>query len=333
MATFPSRPLGSMTIATGLVNFKLDRVAAYRRITLKFVVNLTTATTPPTYNDDPLLAFIKQIQIVRNGADVKFNLSGKSMYYLEQTEKGTAPYYVAPTASGSTTANAIVFLMMDFASNRKNIKDVSAVMPAKPLSQLDLNITFGTNADIASANAPTINLGATTSFVEIQCTEVVGQVIDSTGAKVDILNSNPIDMRTIEQSIVLDAGGHTSYDADTQPINETPAPSTILAEMFIVLDDDTVKTDGILTSIKVQQEVGAPVRIIEGSYDTLHQENKAEYSQETLVTGLIFLDYLDKLAVGLINNGNEGDIKLRLLMAVAEGGGTLLRTVRYVSLT
>lgn len=333
MATFPQRPLGSMTIAlSSTVNFKLDRVAAYRRLTLKFVVNITTGASAPTYTEDALLRFIKQVKITRNGSDVKFVASAKAMFYVEKYEKGTAPYKVDPTTATTTTANAVVFLTIDFASNRKNIKDVSAVMKAKGLSQLDLDITFGAASDIASANAPTINTGATTSFVEIQCTEVIGDVVDSSGATVDVLASNPIDLRFQEQLIALDNSAHSSFDSDTQAINVTPAPATIVTEMFMWEDSSNNKSDTICTALKIQREVGAPVRIIEGSYDTLHQEVKAEYSQEALDTGIIFFDYLDKLAIGLINNGNEGDLKYRILKA-SSTTATLRRITRYVSLT
>lgn len=330
MATFPERPIGSMTIAlNSTVNFKLDRVAAYRYLILRFVVNLTTGATAPTYLEDALLKFIKNVKITRNGSDVKFSVSGRTMYLAEKIEKGTTPQKVDPTSSTTTTANATVQLIVDFASNRDNEKDVSALLIAKTLSQLDLDITFGDATTLASANAPTINLGSSTSFVTIEAKEVIGDIITTDGKQVDVLDSNPIDIYSIERTVPLDNAAHVSFDGDSQKENVTPAPSNILQNLFIVTDNNNAKSDAIITSLKIQREVGSPVRVIEKSYSVAHEETKNRYKQESLDVGVVFWDYLDKLAVGLINNGNEGDVKYRFLKASSTSANLVLLT-RYV---
>lgn len=331
MATFPERPLGKIVFANNSTpNFKLDRVAAYRRLILRIVINITTLAAAPTYREDALLRLIKNVKITRNGHDVKYSLSSRMMYYIEKLTKGTAPHKIDPPTAVSTTADAILVLMVDFASNKTNEKDVSAILKGKGLDQLDLDIQFGDNTDLASANAPTINLGAAVSFVEIEVKEVVGDVVTADGKAVDVLDSAPLDIREIEREVVLDDSAHSSFDSDTQKENVTPAPANILANLLMPVDSSNNKSNTIITSFKIQREVGSPVRIIERTFNSLREENKTEYAQETLETGIVYLDYLDKLAVGLVNNGNEGDVKYRILKIASTSAKLRLASI-YVS--
>ena len=316
MATFPERKLGNITIANSTpVNFKLDRVAAYRWILLRFVLNLTTGATAPTYKEDALLRYFKKIKITRDGSDVKFDCSAKTTYYLAEKEKGTTPFKTDPTSATSTTADAILDLRIDFATNRINDKDVSALLKAKGLAQLDLDITFGDNSDLASANAPTINLGAAVSYVEVYCKEVIGEVVTSDDKVVDVLDSDPIDYYELERLIPLDNAAHVSMPNDTQKENVTPAPANLTANLFIVEDSSQNKSDAILTDIVIQKEVGNVVNIINRGWKSLREEQKTELQQESLATGVVLLDYIDRLGAGLLNDGNEGDIKYRFLKA------------------
>lgn len=312
--SWQERPVGTIPFTSGQIGAKLQipRDNPLRWIALRFRFGLTTTATAPTYTEDDIQNLIKKIRLVMNGNDIKFNVSARLDYYIEKFEKRTAPFKIAPTSSVSTTADAVVTLLIDFATNRLNENDKSALLLADVLSSLDLLIDWGTSADLASANAPTINASECT--VEIR--ELADLPTDKNGNRSVKLQVR--DIREIEDSITLVAN-KTSYDSSAISYNIVPAPSTIMTHGFMILASG-VKSNSDVTSIKVQKEKNGKKAWIERNFNILREEMKVRYAQESLDTGFLYLDYVDRLEGGLPNLGNEGDNRIRMLTSSGVGG-------------
>ena len=306
-----SRPIGSVPfVVNSEQTLEIPRDKPIRRMILRFIINLTNGGTPPTFIEDDILKLIKKIRLVENGSDNKVNLPARTMFFVEQFEKGTRPFKIDPETGAGVTADAIVTLQMDFASDRLNENDLSALLQSRRLSSLDLEIDWGDAADIASANAPTINAGVSECEVEIR--EVSG-TIRRENRDISVFDLDTIDIIEQTEILPIDAN-HDSFDSDTLPKDVKPAPANILTNMFIVLDDG-VRSNARVTDFKTQRESPDTVRILERTFNSLFEATKTEYAQEALPTGVLYVDWVDKLAGGLINAGNEGDIKFRFLTA------------------
>lgn len=308
------RPVGTIPFTSGQLGAKLQipRDNPIRWLTLRFRYGLTTGGVAPTYTEDDILNLCKKIRLVMGGNDIKYNVSCKLAYYIEKFEKKTAPFKIAPTSSTSTTADAVVTLMIDFATQRLNENDKTALLLADTLSSLDLLIDWGAVTDLASANAPTINA----SEVTVEMREYADLPQDQYGNRTVKLSVR--DIREIEDSIALTAS-KTSYDSSSIAYNIVPAPSTIMTHGLLVLASGA-KSNTDVTSIKVQKEKNGKKAILERNFNLLREEMKTRYAQESLDTGFLYLDYVDRLEGGLQNLGNEGDNRLRMLTSASVGG-------------
>lgn len=315
MTNWQERSLSTIPFVSGATNQKLQlpRDNPIRWIALRFRFGLTTGAAAPTYTEDDILNLIKKIRVVANGNDIITNVSGRMAFYIEKFEKKTQPFKIAPTTAVSTTADAVVTVVIDYALNRLNENDKSALLLADTKGSLDLLIDWGSVTDLASANAPTINA----SEVTVEIRELANLPRDAkTNVRTQKLRVN--DLREIEDSIALLAS-KTSFDSSSISYNIIPAPSTIFTHGFMVLAG-TTKTNADVTSIKVQKEKGGKFGILERSFNVLREEMKTRYEQESLDTGFLYLDYIDRLEGGLPNQGNEGDMRLRLLTSASVGG-------------
>ena len=313
------RPIGSVPYITNTTQvLVVPRDKPIRRITMRVVLSLTTTATAPTYTEDDMLNVIKKIRLVMNGNDNKFNVNARLWFYVEQYEKGTQVQRIAPTTTISTTADAVVTLIADFAQDRKNEDDFTALLPARRLSSLNLEIDWGGTTDIATANAPTINVASKIiveireAFGTVEEYNEKGEVVKST----DVNDLDYLDIREGMDTLLIDAN-YSSYDNSSLKKNVIPAPSTILTNAFLVRDATAPagnKSNALVTDLKIQRESPFVLNILQRTWLSIWGEIKAEYSIEaTQPVGFLYIDYVDKFSGGLVNNGNEGDIKYRFL--------------------
>lgn len=335
MVDWTQRPIGEIPfVANSPQKLAIPRDKSIRRIIMRFVINLTTGATAPTYLQDDITRIIKKIEILKSADDIVTSVSGRLWYFIEKFEKKTDPYYVAPTSATSTTADAIVTLMADFAIDRTNESDVRALLHTRPhghqLSGLELKITWGSASDIASANAPTIN-AASKCIVEIREASGSATILNKDNLE-ETVNVNALpsrDIREIEDVIPL-LNNKTSFDASSVPYNISPAPALHMTHGLLV-SDAGVRSDSLVTTLKIQNEVGGTNRMIENSWNALKESTKTEYAQESIPVGFLYLDHIDMFNGGIAHLGTEGDLKYRLLTSngVTEGTDVVNLFVRY----
>lgn len=329
------RPIGQIDYVTNFTKFlEIPRDRTIRRIVMRFILNITTGGVAPTYTEDDILNVIKKIRLVLNGNDNKFNVNARLWFYVEQFEKQTQVQRVAPTSTISTTADAEVVLIADFAQQRTNEDDVSSLLAARRFASIRLEIDWGGTADLATANAPTINV-ASRCLVEIR--EATGEDTILINNQPTVKNLDDMDFTDIREGMdtqPIDAN-YTSFDSSTLKKNVIPAPAQIRTHLLLVRDQTAPagnKSNALVTDIKVQKEVGRARNILQRTFHSLRGEQKVEYSLETLPVGIIYLDWMDKLIGGLINSGNEGDVKFRFLTSGFVAGQNIDIFTRHVEI-
>ena len=154
---FREIPVGTVPFLindTGVL--KIPRVNAIRKIMLRLFIEVVSIATEPVEVEDTILKAIKKIRLVFDGDENKINVDARKLFYVEKIEKGTEP----PTnkdddQSTSTTKTWYVNLNIDFATNRLDETDISALLPARKFSKLDLEIDWGYIDDMFSVTTAT----------------------------------------------------------------------------------------------------------------------------------------------------------------------------------
>ena len=210
---------------------------------------------------------------------------------------------------------------MDFRKDRNDEKDISALLPARRFDELVLQITLGKAADIASANAPTINWSD--SSVDVDIIEVSGS---------GIFNTNFADIREAYKEVTMSAAKVT-FDSDDNQDNVLPTGTQILAQGLLAIDN-SVRSDAIITDVMLKRSSPITDEIFKRNFNRLQQENRVNYKIATMVTGFLWIDYKRKLNRALdrksLIQGLEpkaGDVVLHTL------NGTVTATSKYFLFT
>lgn len=331
MLQWTERPIGTIPYASDGNEHSLNipRDNAIRRLYLRTDVNLTNSGSAPTFKEDDIMNIIKKIRVEEDGSYNRINLNGRMWFYIEYYEKSSKPQYTAPVTTISTTYDALLTLVADFATDRDNEYDISAVLQTSKLSSLILWVTWGLNTDIASANAPTVN--ASTNM-EVEIREVFGtfdwiKPDGSTASGVDINDPTQYTPKRFTEtfsSLTIDAN-HTSFDNDTLNYNVAPTPSNIVTQALMVIDQNALKNNTLVTDLKVQRESPYQLRHIQRKWLSMWDGLKVQHKlEEGLAIGFLLLDWIQiSGGSGLINNTKDGDIKYRFLTANQASGQTI----------
>ncbi len=309
---------------------KIPRVNAIRRIMLRFFVTVVSGTTEPVEIEDTILKIISKIRLVFDGDENKFNINGRSAFFLEKIEKGVEP----PTNKDdnqSTSATKIwyVNLAMDFATNRRDETDISALLPARKFSKLDLEIDWGALAKMFSTAT-----GVTITDADSGCEVEIREVID-TENKVAFakgqLDKGFIDIRESNFAKDIDKQ-YTNFDDDALEIDIKPAPNTILKHLIISESSAEITSDTLgIVDIAVIDTRGAGETILKRDWLMFVREMKSEYQLESLDAGIVLIDWIDKLGGGLANIDTEGALKFKFKTASPSGTPKIKGLTRYIA--
>jgi len=330
---FREIPVGTVTFGINSTQIlKIPRTNAIRRIMLRFFVEAVEANTAdPTEIEDTVLKIIKKIRLVFDGDENKINVDAQKMFYMEKIEKGTEP----PTnkdddQAQNTTKTWFVQLNLDFATNRLNETDVSALLPARKFSKLDLEIDWGDKDDMFSANVSALTLTVANSGVEVEIREVIDTEDKVAFAKGQQGNGF-IDFRESTASIDVDRQ-YTNFDDDALELDIKPAPNTILKQLLTAIDTNEILTNtASAIDIAVIDTRGAGETILKRDWLMFNREMKSEYQLETNDDGVILIDWIDKLGGGLQNIDVEGALKFKFKTASPSGTPKIKIMTRYIA--
>ncbi len=294
---------------------EIDRDNLIRRMALLFVIKVTSgASAGTTIIQDDLLNIVKKIRLVMDADDNKFNVDLTKWFFVEQIEKGTTPFrdaFSIPANGTSTTFK--ILINADFAQARQNLSDVTALLDAPNKSSLNLEIDWGSIADVLEVENDTII--DTDTELKISLTEV----FDDQGAEANaqLATAGFIDLREgTDQFLITKA--NTSFDDSVLQEQIEPVPANILTHLLVTKEDITAVTgsatreNDILNQVKVENIKGVGEKIIQVSFDQLHLGNKSEYGLEAIQDGVAYIDWIDQRRGGLANFVAEA-IKWRFL--------------------
>ncbi len=265
--------------------------------------------TSPVETDDGLLEIIKSAKLQMDGKDLKFNKSGRQWFYLEKDDQKTSPYRTTFVTTNAATHTEKVQLIHDFVADPLDENDITALLPANRMSSLKLIYNFGVAADVSSNIA---SITDANSGVNVEIIEVIG-TIERDGNVLDIGDVPFADIREDARVDVLESA-KTSFDTSTMKVNVTPAPANILKSVMIQLDND-VRTNALITDVKLQKEKGGKKTLRHFKWNSEWARRKVRSQLESPSVGILVLDHVDFFRTGLINRGNEGDIRFRILTA------------------
>jgi len=283
--------------------------------------------TSPVETDDGLLEIIKSAKLQMDGKDIKFNKTGRQWFYIEKDDKRTSPYRTTFVTTNSATHTEKVLLIHDFVADPLDENDISALLPANRMSSLKFIVNFGVAADVSSNIA---SITDANSGVNIEIIEVTGTV-ERDGS---MLNIGDVPFADIREDARVDTllSAKTSFDTSTMKVDVTPAPANIIKTVMIQLDND-IRTNALITDVKLQKEKGGTKRLRHFKWNSEWARRKVRSHLESPSVGVLVLDHVDFFKTGLINRGNEGDIRFRILTASTnEAQDTLEMLQRYISL-
>lgn len=309
----------------------IPRVNAIRWLLLNFkVVVAENNTANPTEVADTILNIIKKIKVIIDGDDTKINYDGRKAFYLEKIEKSVEPPNNKDTLLGQNATVTYYFQhRIDFASNRLDQTDISALLPAKKYAKLDLEIEWGALTDMFSANTGGTSITAASSGCEVEMREAYLDNLDENDkfAKGELVAFR--DYREGVQSKTVDrAYGNLTDDAFELEIK--PAPTKILKQLVFTKDTNGLKSNAIITDISVQDTRGAGVTYFKRKFETFNREMKNEFQIESLDDGLILIDWIEKNAGGLDNLDTEGSLKFKCTTPAPTGTPKLEVLTRYL---
>jgi len=278
-----------------------------RRLSLLFTVGLVTATTPGTgIKEDGYLNLIRKVRLTMGGDENKINVDGVKLAFVEEIQKGTAPSIDSVVVPGGSSSNTKQLLLtLDFAQFKQQLLDFSALLDAPNLSSLDLEIDWGDiNNILSTPNNTTVD--ASTTEVEVSMVEV----FDDEGKA---LPSGFLDIRQGVDEFLINKA-NTSFDDSIQEEDVTPTRSNIRAHMLLTRLDTDARDNDVITQLKVENIKGSGQKFVQERFEEARRTNKSEFGLESLKTGVLYEDWLDRIPGGLANFEADA-LKWRFLTA------------------
>ncbi|QMU53526.1 MAG: hypothetical protein GKS07_10960 [Nitrosopumilus sp.] len=293
--TIEFRNLPQKTIAFAAnekVTLAIPRVNAIRWIDMRFFITNVAGGSDPTEIQDTILNAIKKIKLILDDDDTKINVDARKLFFVEKLEKGTEPATNKDDNQvGSETKIWFVQLRLDFAKSRLRESDISALLPARLFTKLDLEIEWGDVNDMFSANPGTITVAD--SGCKIQIREVFDTENKVAFAKGQA-NGGFDDFRLTTNSVDIDAT-HTNLTDDALESSIRPGNRLISKHFIMTKNSSGDRVDDAVEKLLLEDTRGSGRSIVKSDWDMLNGYLKAEYQLESLDAGIAYLDYIDVL--------------------------------------
>lgn len=296
--TFLDRFLGTVTCVNNtMTSMDLPRRYLYQNLELvlegSIVVGVADGTAIP---DLAPASLIKNIKITANGKDVIKNISGQNLHLVDYFKYNTQPHLTAPAVGVGTHAFKAV-LMIDFAEIFNKIA-IDTMFNSSGLATLQLEITWGTYADLVTPDTTTTLAWGTTPYIRVNSIEAFGGL-----DKPLLLNTEYV----IQKQVTATAD---KFQIDL-------AVGNFYRYLLLKATDAGVRENDIINNIKLQsgQEVFVNLNDID-----LHYYNKAKYNLETMPAGVYIIDLSRYGSMqDLLNASGMSDLKLELDVTVGTG--------------
>jgi len=318
-------------VASDKSTIEIPRVNAIRWLLLNcYITFVENNTANPTEIEDTILRAIKKIKLIIDGDDTKINVDARKLFFMEKIEKGAEPANNKDSLLGqNATLKYYVQLRLDFATNKLDQTDISALLPSKKYAKLDLEIEWGGIADVFSANTGGVSITVASSGCDVEMREAYldDLVENDKFARGELMAFR--DYRLGVQSKKIDRA-YTNVSDDAFELEIKPAPTKILKQLVFIKDTNGLKSNAPITDLSVQDVRGAGTTYLKRKVETFNREMKNEFQIESLDAGAILIDWVEKNAGGLDNLDTEGSLKFKCVTPAPTANETLEVLTQYL---
>lgn len=146
---------------------ELSRSYLIKRIIARLTGSITfSAGTPTAVGTELPLALIKQLEIIADGRKTIFRAAGKDLFRLAHITNGKRPELTAPNFAASPATFAVT-VMIDHQALRFK-KPVDTYLDPRGFEKLELRVTWGTLADVATGGTNTAVAATTQLSITLQ---------------------------------------------------------------------------------------------------------------------------------------------------------------------
>ena len=313
---------------------ELNRDFALRQKVVHIHLEFTTgAAASGALKHGGVLAMIKQIQIVLNTNDILRGYTGNQKYitdYYETRQLGAKSAEAAIAANGRMVWD--YYFTIDFARNRFDLSDFSAILPLQNAASAYLGIQLSTPEDIF-VNGDGVTMDADNSYVD-QIDKIVYE--SGRGENITLADaiSNSTKIYEASSTPKLIENETKSFEIDEKQDYYRPANALILANYFFTHTDakgsNPVPSDNVVNYLRLRNTLTA-----RSLFTTIWQTKRAiqrlENQMSAQPTGVLQLDLLDELQGGIVND-NPDALKLITLNAAPAAGqvNSIATWARYI---
>ena len=306
--------------ASGKSVISIPTDAYLQDVQLRLALQYDTGASA-TVAEDAILRVIKQINLRVNGK-VKRSWAPQRYWPLHVLDYKTRPERVDLTTTQANDKTASVVLHVPFRGDVQDDDDFGFMLPARYLSNVDLEIEWGPGTDLGTAqtvDAAQTQVEATLSEVVLDGTEELA-LYGAVGPNVIRAGSRLLEIIESEQTKTVDAA-YTNY----QFAVDLPS-GAVLARSALYATKAGARSDALVEQYRVRQTSPVRVDYVEESWTSSQARDKTEYQIQTAIDGNVFLkgltllDYIQMTGAGLDLTGRKaGDVRLEADVSAPSG--------------
>jgi len=286
---------------------EIDRtgVLTYLKVQVDFTVTSGT-TGPSTPLFLTLARLLERVEVVINGRDTTYNMTGAYLAARAIYEQGKSPYGLTATVvtTGSTTVtNYSVVIPIPFTLPR-SANPLLCALPAERLGQISLAVTWG-NSDASGLFATPNSAAVSAVTCKVEAEYLLGASPDQVFlARVLDMQTEEVTATTSNKQVVIDTGTGLRYRS-----------------LYLISTRDNVAVNDIINEINF--ESGTQV-FQKRSNVFLQAENQRIFQQDAPQTGVYALttEMFGLSEMWLNSSRDVLPADLRLTLDVTKGSGT-----------
>lgn len=259
-------------------------------LTIKCAVTIGTGTGAITNGE---LDIIKNVLIKTDRGETLCDLPGRALYNIANVLKSTAPRKDAIAAASATYRVTLPIFFAD----PTMLRPEDTILDTSRYNSIKLEVHYGTVADLFTS-VGTSSIAVTADLEIVETDDVLPN------------EAKPISYISYETQPVADPNSVTTINLD-RDVNLSykrafihTGSSADAGSPFTGTNDD-----GVIDTLSLLDQSGFIVK--DADYDGLQDDNKTEYSLESVISGLVVLDFVqDKSHQSALWTGNLSKLQL-----------------------
>jgi len=269
-------------------------------IKLRLEVKIVNTAVAPTNHEDNPMSIVKRIRLFAKGKDAIFDAQMSLRFYEQKYLSGTEPERATTSLTASATSTGIAECSIVFRVDENNLDDITALLPAHDLSDLDLEVDWGTNTDLQLTNAGTIT--AADSFIKVS-------IVEATLTEEDInkLKEQFGDAKVLNK-VVRQAEHDIAGVNDNFVFSKNITIGNLIQRQLLQVWDNGVRNDTLVSRFKFKQYSPVKKDLEDRNFPQSQSTDKRKYRLESVVKGITIIDWSDKGFLDLTDL-KDGDVK------------------------